>query len=899
MQLRVEEDLQLKSVTSNPDNSSREDYSDLLKQKQISYTASEYYWQIAEIAMTQGWVLYLSVIKSQVESLLQIIIPFICQQNVPFKIVRNRETAGYLLDGSLGYINLGKLVCIYPRSDHEALTISKNLNNITSSFQGPAIPSARCLGGIVYTSYGSFNPILKINDYGETEKYIYDTKGQLILDKVTIPFSIPADRPWPFSEIASPLPPKQRKLLNYSYYPLITLKNDAKGNVLKALYFKHFWRIKSCLIKQGKKYTSTDTAGRDSQDRLKWQYYVHKSLSDSIPVPKVFDLFSENGDTYLAMEFIKGISLYTWIYLQFKTKAWTDLSMRKKIKIVDRLLEIFAIVKQLHAEGYIHRDITPENFLITKNKQVYLIDLELSWSTISEEPTPPFRLGTDGFMSPEQIRTEKPTIKEDIYALAGLIIVFFVNLPPTRFYSIDAIDNVAKLNYFIGDASISNMIVQCRQDDPSKRPPLETIVKTLQNYKTKLQNTTASTSKSAFAFQKTLNINDIIQKGINGLSYPLLVSPKNVWTSKSQQREEHIVNEGQEVYLLNGWYNGMAGPIWLMGLARKAGFKIGQSEKTYYNSLAYLEKKCSTKQNFNLKGLFSGLAGTAFALTEGIKNGLIPKSPHYISLLSECFSTLADNLSLASGISGQGLALLSTHSLLDTEQRNKSLELCTSWLIESQNVDGSWTINSDNPNYKGLLLGLHKGLAGVIWYLLCFYKEFPEPLVKKTILKGITYLLKCGNKGKSGYAWPISTKSNSKDHWSSDRGTLGIILCLLRAYELIKNPLYKNIAESSLRNFGPRPLLVNFTLSSGLPALGEVYLEAQRVLGSSEWSEKTTWLANTLGNTFLQVSQDQGYWITDGANNISADLFTGNSGVLHFLIRHQFPNMFGHPLSPS
>lgn len=218
------------------------DYSSMLDTLNVKYIPSEYYWQVGEIIKTQGWIIHLSVIRMQVAKLLNIIVPELIAANLPFKIVRDSDTAAALVSGNLGSIHLNKIVCIYSDDDFQLSQIAKKMISITSGLRGARIPTDRNLGGIVYTRYGSFSPIISRGQNDQPIKMIYDHKGQLITDPYSIPFKLPFGITWPFKEIVESNEQNPAKLLNYSYYPISILKPDAKGDVIRALYFRRLGR---------------------------------------------------------------------------------------------------------------------------------------------------------------------------------------------------------------------------------------------------------------------------------------------------------------------------------------------------------------------------------------------------------------------------------------------------------------------------------------------------------------------------------------------------------------------------------------------------------------------------------------------------------------------------------
>lgn len=350
------------------------DYASVLGKLALSFEQSEYYYQVGAMEKTQGWILHLSVIRAQLPALLRLVLPLLVAEGVPFKIVLNTTTFDAMVDGGLGYQNLGKIVCIYTPTDAEAVRMAQALITLTGGFRGPAIPTDMRLGGCVYTRYGSFTPVVTQDKNGRPVKNIYNAKGELIPDPYYIPFRLPQEIPWPFGEIASPALPVKPKLLHNKYYPIKKLKADAKGDVLKALFFKGPLHIASCLVKQGRKDMFADLSERDVQDRLIWQETLHRQLKGLVPLPEIYELFYELDSCYIAMEFVNGIALAHWIEDRQKEIFWPDIRKKDRMRLLTKLIDILDIIQVFHEQGFVHRDINPQNFLIDKRERLHLID---------------------------------------------------------------------------------------------------------------------------------------------------------------------------------------------------------------------------------------------------------------------------------------------------------------------------------------------------------------------------------------------------------------------------------------------------------------------------------------------------------------------------------------------
>ncbi|HEY4061117.1 MAG TPA: lanthionine synthetase LanC family protein [Puia sp.] len=876
------------------------DYSEILNLYGVEYVLNEYYWQVGELIKMQGWILHLSVVRVQMPQLLHMVIPELTKHTVAFKIIRDYQTIGANLDGGLGYANLGKMICIYPDSDQQAQYWAKKMIELTKIFRGPAIPTDRHLGSIVYTRYGSFGPVFT-NDQGrEFRKFILDKEGKPTPDQCTIPFTFPSWVIWPFQEIVTSKLTKPAKLLNYSYYPLIVLKPDVKGNVIRALYFKKIWQIKACLIKQGRKNMFADNDGRDIQDRLEWQYNLYQELSDTIPMPEVFDYFRQDEDTYLAMEFITGNSIAKWIDIAYQHRSWLELPLPSKLQILGILLRILAIIERLHEKGYVHRDITPENFLIDKKEKIFLIDLELAWSFRSQLPTPPFQLGTPGFMSPEQqSRSSTPNTKQDIFGLGALMLVFFTNLSPKKLDQSSPARLMEQLLFFTGEEIISKLVTNCLHSDPNQRPELAPLRRELKEYYKTIGNALLLDPLVPRSRLLKDDLVTTITAGLRGLCLPMLSDSKHCWVSQLQKKETYIGNEQARLTIYGGWHTGLAGPLWLIPRAKEAGFSIDVCLNIYTNSWKYLRETLFMESNAIMQGLYDGGPGIALAIIEGLNSDLLLPNSDTTKYLLYCFSRSASQPDLSTGWAGEGIALLNCLIWINDVHTQNLLFDCVENLIRSQLPDGSWDLRSGSNKANDILTGLDKGVAGVVWFLLTYIQQQPDKKVEGAARKSLKWLIKKACKKENTYEWSISTKNQLTDKWSSGQGIPGIILVIIKAYEVLKDPIFQQIAECTLEKIRPRPVCWNFSLGHGLAGLGEIYLEAFRVFNKSMWKERADWIAQLLVVCFQKTEKDAGYWLSNTTNSVTADLFPGNCGVLHFLIRYMYPEKFCHPLAPS
>jgi serine/threonine protein kinase len=862
------------------------DLSILLQSRGLPFSGCGYYWQVGTITKTQGWILHLSVIKNRLIELIELIIPELKKRNVSFKIPRDTVTAGNLIDGRLGLIHLGKLICIYPDSEQVARHLAVYLIKLTSHLQGPAILTDYFLGSTLYTRYGSFNPVINKSSDGTPVKYIQDHRGVLIPDPYDIPFKLPKNVAWPFDEITPYHSNHKSILLNKRYYPLYTIKHDPKGNVMKAIYFDKPWKVRSCIIKQAIPFMQADHGGRDITDKLRWQLQIFKDIHEHIPMPRVFDNFEEAGVLHIVMDYLDGISISKWITLLYANQSWVDLSRAKQLKLLDVLLEILNIIRRLHKLSYIHRDITPENFIIDKEGKIFLIDLELTWSAQFFHLNPPFGLGTPGFMSPEQLYGLTPTIKEDVYALGAFMLAVFTNISATKWNNVNLPHLRKMLPIFLEREDINTLICSCLEYDPGKRPEIDDLVSTLTLYRQTLNSNPIERLKSheqkpnGYAFPKS-----IIQLSLDGLTSASLASFNGLWVSRIEREHSKMRTDQLEFVVKPGWHTGVAGPLWAIAQAKKAGLNVSMCQSTFENNWQYLRKTILQQPTTLVPGLFHGVGGIALTIVESIENNLIEKDEHIQTFLETCFANRPKDLGLGDGIAGQGIALLRCKDFLIKDEAHYLLNNYVNNILISQKKDGSWppnTVNSESNPYEE-----H---SGVILFLLAYFELYPSPSVSIALDKAIHWLISATftNSGK--------LKSTSQVTLSTQTS---VLLCLIYTYYIRKDENAKALAENIIRQTPARLTFSDFTLQHGLSAYGHVLIDAAQIFKNQEWWERARWIENVFQLTFQESTNTLGYWITEQNPAVTADLYQGISGIIHFLIRFSSPDTIEHPLWPN
>jgi eukaryotic-like serine/threonine-protein kinase len=159
------------------------------------------------------------------------------------------------------------------------------------------------------------------------------------------------------------------------------------------------------------------------------QLFAHElkvaSSLDHPTIIRIHRLSEEGGLPHLVMELFRHPNLKQQI------QAGPNLLLPKLQRIVT---ELALALDHVHARGWVHRDVKPENILVGDDGQVKLIDFAIAARVsglvgkLFGGKTPP--QGSPSYMSPEQIRGQALDARSDIYSFGCVLFELLAGRPP-------------------------------------------------------------------------------------------------------------------------------------------------------------------------------------------------------------------------------------------------------------------------------------------------------------------------------------------------------------------------------------------------------------------------------------------------------------------------------------
>ena len=276
-------------------------------------------------------------------------------------------------------------------------------------------------------------------------------------------------------------------------------------------------------------------------------------------IVNVYDVGEESGIHYIVMELVEGITLKN--YIEKKSR----LSVKEAVSIA---IQVSMGIEAAHNNKIIHRDIKPQNIIISKEGRVKVTDFGIAKAATSNTLTSNV-MGSVHYTSPEQARGGYSDAKSDIYSLGVTLFEMLTGKVPFNGETTVSIaikhiqEEMPSPKQFVSDipVSVEKIVLKCCQKMPDKR--YKSMAELIEDLKRSLINPNEDFVKLAPAAAKTAatRANTTRPNGVrtqqNGSGTGKAVAGENVSNQPKERSEQRkpveSSKEKEEVSTTRTW----------------------------------------------------------------------------------------------------------------------------------------------------------------------------------------------------------------------------------------------------------------------------------------------------------------------------------------------------------
>ncbi|MFI6741572.1 class IV lanthionine synthetase LanL [Nonomuraea sp. NPDC050451] len=825
----------------------------------------------------QGWKLHVSATPLSAPVVLARAVEVLARHRCSFKFAATLAELSGLVAREQDRGSVGKFITVYPSDDRAATAIAEELHAATLGLPGPPILSDRAYkpGSLVHYRYGVFSAPSVLDNDGSYASQLAAPDGTLVTDKRNAWYSPPPWAPCPFESGKAPVrvAAPQAVLLADRFVVRQAVRHNAKGGVFLA---EDRDTGGNMIVKQARPHVGARLNGRDERDALRHEGRMLDLFGPLGVTARKVTLFDKDDNLFLVQERIEGTVLTVWA--GERGAEGPDPRWRETVLgLVRRLVDLVATV---HGRGYIVRDLTPNNIIVTEDGDCRLIDLE----TAAMPGTLVGRTHTPGYAPPEQENSPAlgpcPGLEVDLYALGATVFYLVTSCQPMLVKDQDeharpwdsrvrTLVDVAVAGDPVA-TELAPMILGLMAEDPARRWELARV-------RTFLDGLTTGLEAGDGYRLATADQDRLLQ---DGLAYTLRTldgdAAARLWPSTGFGANADPC----------GVQYGAAGVLQLM--ASLAGTFPQESLTTALRDGANWMIQRLASERRPSPGLYFGRAGMAWALYEAGK-ALDDHDIRTAGLdLALDLPVSWPNPDICHGLAGTGTALLHLWNATgDTRFRDRASDCADELLKVAQRTPDTvlWPIPKDfDSALAGVVhYGFAHGVAGIGAYLLAAGVALGrEDCLETAVAAGRTLLDAVDYHGEAAW-WGEGPHGGAKmPHWCN--GSSGIGTFLVRLHTVTGDWDALEVARAAARAVHGHRLRSGTAACHGLAGDGQFLLDLAELADDPIYHEQAEELAAVLWTRaivrdgLLVVPDENALEVTFGWN-------TGLAGVLAFLLR--------------
>ncbi|XVQ82182.1 class IV lanthionine synthetase LanL [Microbispora siamensis] len=849
------------------------------------------------VPRAQGWKLHVSATPLSAPLVLARVVEVLARHRCPFKFACDLKELVNLTSRAIDRGSVGKFVTVYPPDDRAAVAIAEDLHRATVALPGPPIlsDSAYRPGSLVHYRYGVFSARSELGNDGDYVSRLVAPDGSRTIDRRNAWYSPPAWATSPFE--ARQAPPEQDGpapvLLGDRFVVRRAIRHGAKGGVFLAEDQAGGGTV---VVKQARPHLCASIDGRDARDLLLHEADMLDLFAPLGITARKVALFEQDDNLFLAQDLVPGAPLSRWVAEERPPvcdPAWYGTALRVARRLV-------AVVTRVHDQGYVLRDLTTTNVMITPELGCTLVDLEMAaipGIVVQKAFTP-------GFAAPEQWASSghapAPGFAADRYALGAILYFLSTGSTPTLLPDepagtrswdsrIATMVSVAAAGNPLAEA-LTPLMLALMAEEPERRWDLRRADEFLAELAAGPKPTTAGTGTTGAYRLGTPEQDRLLRDGVAYITRTMSPGGSGargglwpVTAGYGRNADPCAVQYGSAgvLTLLASVLRADTGEAIPPGTGADVAESLRQAAGWTRDRLAGEHRPSP--------GLYFGRAGIAWSLYEAGRalhdEGLRAAGTEMALALPVSWP----NPDVCHGLAGTGLAVLHFwRATGDARFAGRAADCADALLkVAVRPAPGVvlWPISEDfDSALAGAVhYGFAHGVAGIATFLLAAGAALDrQDCVETAVVAGETLLAAAEHRDGAAW-WPESPEGGrALPHWCS--GSSGIGTFLVRLHAATGDPRFRAAAESAAAAVYASRLSSGTAACHGLAGDGQFLLDLADLLREPVYRERAAELAAVL---WSRATERDGLLVVPDENgmNVSVGWSTGLAGVVDFVLR--------------
>jgi serine/threonine protein kinase len=196
-------------------------------------------------------------------------------------------------------------------------------------------------------------------------------------------------------------------MLINKYEIISKISNGEFGEVLKAEFGGKFYALKYGV-----------------KELIKYELLIYKQLKSCSNISNIYDIFEYNNNMYMVLD------LYNMTLVDYKLRNYDHTNYFERCIIIIKSLII--IMKTIHDNNILHRDLKPTNICLDSNNKLYIIDFGIAKiykhaNVHNSETKIKGLVGSINFSSLNVINLIEPSRRDDIESLFYNLLYLLLN----------------------------------------------------------------------------------------------------------------------------------------------------------------------------------------------------------------------------------------------------------------------------------------------------------------------------------------------------------------------------------------------------------------------------------------------------------------------------------------